>query len=405
MKSTLFSTLLVASASLCSSAIVVPQLPIPLSGWEVLEQPEVKKHHYSHDLVGLHKNLTTIESISLGELKVGKWLQDFLQEQGYSTEAQEVDKDRYNILAWPGKTRNAKILVTSHIDTVPPFYDYKVRKDGAKTMISGRGSVDAKASVAAQIIATNQLLASGKISADDVTLLYVVGEEIHGDGMRAANKLGLTPDTVIFGEPTEGKLASGHKGMLSFKIKALGKAAHSGYPWLGRSANEVMVKALAALMELGQNLPRSDKYGVTTINIGKITGGVAGNVVAEAAEALVAIRIAEGTPADVKQAVLEAVNAAVADYTDGGEEVIELEFTSAGYGPVSIDHDVPGFDSMVVNYGTDIPNFNVTDKHQKRYLYGPGSILVAHSDHEVISLDDLEKAVDDYRTLILHGLK
>jgi len=158
-------------------------------------------------------------------------------------------------------------------------------------------------------------------------------------------------------------------------------------------------------MELGQNLPKSDKYGVTTINIGKMTGGVAANVVAETAEAQIAVRIAEGTPAEIKKACLDAVNAAVSDYTNGDEEVIEVEFTSAGYGPVSIDHDVPGFDSMVVNYGTDIPNFDVKDKSQKRYLYGPGSILVAHSDHEIISLDDLEKAVDDYKILILHSLK
>ena len=405
MRCSAVSLAFAASVSLCLGAVAGPQLPIPLNGLETLQQPAISKPHYSNDLVGLHKNLTTIESISLNELKVGQWLKSYLEDQGYSTEAQEVDKDRYNILAWSGKNRNAKTLVTSHIDTVPPFYDYKIRKDGKKTMISGRGSVDAKASVAAQIIATNQLLASGKLSADDVTLLYVVGEEIHGDGMRAANSLGLTPKTVIFGEPTEGKLASGHKGMLGFKIRALGKAAHSGYPWLGRSANEVLVKALAALMELGQNLPKSDKYGVTTINIGKMTGGVAANVVAETAEAQIAVRIAEGTPAEIKKACLDAVNAAVSDYTNGDEEVIEVEFTSAGYGPVSIDHDVPGFDSMVVNYGTDIPNFDIKDKSQKRYLYGPGSILVAHSDHEIISLDDLEKAVDDYKILILHSLK
>ncbi|GAB7340627.1 hypothetical protein MBLNU457_7031t1 [Dothideomycetes sp. NU457] len=405
MRSTIISLVFAAFASICLGAIASPQLPIPLNGLESLQQPTISKSHYSNDLIGLHKNLTTIESISLNELKVGQWLKSFLEEQGYSTEAQEVEKERYNILAWPGKKRNAKTLVTSHVDTVPPFYDYQVRKDGKKTMISGRGSVDAKASVAAQIIATNQLLSSGKIHADDVVLLYVVGEEIHGDGMRAANSLGLTPDTVIFGEPTEGKLASGHKGMLGFKIRALGKAAHSGYPWLGRSANEVLVKALAALMELGQNLPRSDKYGVTTINIGKMMGGVAANVVAETAEAQIAVRIAEGTPAEIKKACLDAVNAAVSEYTDGGEEVIEIEFTSAGYGPVSIDHDIPGFDTMVVNYGTDIPNFDFTDKSQKRYLYGPGSILVAHSDHEIISLDDLERAVEDYKTLILHSLK
>jgi acetylornithine deacetylase len=90
---------------------------------------------------------------------------------------------------------------------VPPFYAYR-RENGT---IHGRGSVDDKASVAAQLATVNSLIAHGQISADDVALLFVVGEETGGDGMRKANDLGLKPEVVVFGEPTEGKLVSGHK--------------------------------------------------------------------------------------------------------------------------------------------------------------------------------------------------
>lgn len=362
-------------------------------------------HSLTHDLIGLHRNLTSIESISGNELAVGKWLVNAFSKQGYSTELQEVAKDRYNVLAWPGKTRNAKTLITSHIDTVPPYYPYEVHSNDSETVISGRGSVDAKASVAAQIIATNNLISEKKINPDDVTLLYVVGEEISGDGMRAANALELTPKTVIFGEPTEGKLASGHKGMLGFYIRAYGKAAHSGYPWLGRSANEVLVRALVALMELGPSLPTSEKYGSTTINLGKIEGGVAANVVAETAYARVAIRIAAGTPEEIKAHVVKAVKGATEGFKqhEDDDDVVGFEWASAGYAPVDIDHDVPGFDSFTVNYGTDIPDLDLIEG-QKRYLYGPGSILVAHSDHEAITITDLKAAVDGYEKLILHSL-
>jgi acetylornithine deacetylase len=61
-----------------------------------------------------------------------------------------------------------------------------------------------------------------------------------------------------------------------------------------------------------------------------------------------------------------------------------------------------GFEKMVVNYGTDIPNLK---GDHKRYLYGPGSILVAHSDHEHVKVSDLETAVQGYRTLVKHSLK
>jgi acetylornithine deacetylase len=286
---------------------------------------------------------------------------------------------------------------------VPPFWKYE-RKD--KT-ISGRGSVDAKGSVATQIIAANNLLAAKHIYPDDVSFLYVVGEEVGGDGMRVANDLKLKPKTIIFGEPTEGKLASGHKGMLSFKLQAKGKAAHSGYPWLGLSANEVLVTALAALMELGQSLPKDDKFGSTTINLGKIQGGVAHNVVAESAEALIAVRIAQGSPASMKNETSNTINTAVAKFLKDSQvasDIIDIEYSGEGYSPVDIDADVPGFDSIIVNYGTDIPNLKPTVDGQKRYLYGPGTILVAHSDHEALTEGQLQDAVGGYEKLILHAL-
>ncbi|KAK5113879.1 hypothetical protein LTR85_010412 [Meristemomyces frigidus] len=368
-------------------------------------RPEKKRLDLTHDLIGFHKNLTQIESITGNEEGVGKWLSASLLSQGYSVEKQYVDTKpaRFNILAWLGEKREAKVLLSSHIDTVPPFYPYKHNK---KT-IHGRGSVDAKGSVATQIIAVNNLLSAGKISPDDVALLYVVGEEVGGDGMRAANTLSLSPETIIFGEPTEGKLAAGHKGNLGVFLTAKGKAAHSGYPWLGRSANEVLVKALAALMELGQNLPESDKYGVTTLNLGKLEGGVAANVVAQDASATVAVRIAEGSPAYIKEEITNAIYAAVGSFVEGDMEpkdVIDIEFPTSGYGPIDIDHDVPGFDTITVNYGTDIPWLNQTVEGQKRYLYGPGSILVAHSDHEMLTEGQLWDAVGGYERIVLHAL-
>ncbi|KAK3115948.1 hypothetical protein LTR53_004226 [Teratosphaeriaceae sp. CCFEE 6253] len=370
-------------------------------------QAETRHLALTHDLIGLHANLTSIESITGNEEGVGEWLVSSLKSQGYSVEKQYVEEKpaRFNVLAWPGKARaDAKVLVSSHIDTVPPFYPYKHHKD--KT-ITGRGSVDAKGSVATQIIAVNKLISSGKISPDDIAFLFVVGEEVGGDGMRKANDLGLEPQTIVFGEPTEGKLASGHKGNLMVKLTAKGKAAHSGYPWLGRSANEVLVKALAALMELGQNLPESEKYGLTTLNIGHMEGGVASNVVAQDASAAVAVRIAEGTPEFIKGEITNAVHMAVSSFLDDDMkpgDVIDIVFPSAGYGPIEIDHDIPGFEAMTVNYGTDIPNLNATVDGQKRYLYGPGSILVAHSDHEMLTEDELYGAVAEYEKIVLHAL-
>lgn len=189
-------------------------------------------------------------------------------------------------------------------------------------------------------------------------------------------------------------------------LKAIGKAGHSGYPWLGRSANEVLVAALSVFSGLGERLPKSEKYGVTTFNIGRMEGGVAGNVIAESAVADVTVRIAEGTPGMVKREVTKAVNVAIRDFlVDGLEprDVLELDIGGMGYGPVDVDCDVPGFETGTVNYGTDIPWFEV-GRGTKRYLYGPGTIFVAHSAEEEILEGDLWGAVEGYQRIVVHAL-
>lgn len=300
-------------------------------------------------LFSLHRDLIKIESISGNEHQVGDYLHHYLQKHNFTVEKQHVGAlhtagegllsskkhPRFNLLAYPGERRNTRIVVSSHIDTVPPYWPYEVRKHGD---IWGRGSVDAKGSVATQIIAVQELLASDELQDGDLALLFVVGEEIGGDGMRKANELGLKWETAIFGEPTELKLASGHKGNLGFTIKAKGKAGHSGYPWLGESANSMLIPALAVLDKL--ELPSSKKYGNSTLNIGRMEGGVAGNVIAETAQAQIQIRIADGSAAESKKMVLDAIQKV--------DERLEVKFLSEGYGPVYIDSDVKGRQSFLL---------------------------------------------------------
>jgi acetylornithine deacetylase len=284
-------------------------------------------------LIDLHKSLIEYESISGNEHGVALWLASYLKEHNFTVETQEVEgatpehHTRLNVFAYVGDNRKTRTLVTSHIDTVPPYWPYERRGDE----IWGRGSVDAKGSVASQIIAVQELLAEGSIGEGDAALLFVVGEENSGIGMRKANDLGLSWETAIFGEPTELKLATGHKGTMGFVVKAKGKAGHSGYPELGRNANDMLISALYPL--LGLELPWSEKYGNTTLNIGRMEGGVAANVIAEDASATLAVRVAVETPATVEKAVVNAL------HKSGHELDIEIHH---GHGPVPIDSDVEG---------------------------------------------------------------
>ncbi|KAF2099022.1 acetylornithine deacetylase-like protein [Rhizodiscina lignyota] len=353
------------------------------------------------ELVYLHRKLISHESITGNELDVGKWLASYLRSHNLTVETQEVSSTRYNLIAYPGDSAKTDILVTSHIDTVPPFWKYeRSTASNAEDTIWGRGSVDDKGSVASQIIAVLDLFSQARasnLSPPSISLLFVVGEEKGGDGMRYFSDHAPTNySAVVFGEPTEGKLAAGHKGNLGFKLHVKGKAAHSGYPWLGISANDVMVEALARLRALEEHLPKSDKYGMTTLNIGKVYGGVAANVVAETAEAEIMTRIAASVPATVKAMVSAALEPVKKRAEEKGGS-LEVEYFNTGYGPIDIETDIPGFDTLTVNYGTDIPNL---EGDYKSYLYGPGNIFVAHSDHEHLTVGDLETAVGDYKRIL-----
>lgn len=390
----------------------------------------------SSPLLSLHRALVETESISNNELAVAKFLTATLEAHNFTVTLQEVaqphdsnsTQKRYNVYAVPDHSKSSssspdypQVLLTSHIDTVPPFIPYTLSypynlQDAAhkfnrsQILISGRGTVDAKACVAAMVTTAFNLVSTADLSPPSIGLLFVVGEETGGEGMRTFSESELyqkhlknSLKGVIFGEPTEGKLASGHKGIQMAYVVAEGKAAHSGYPWLGRSANSMILPALLTLDGLGDiseeegGLPSSEKYGRSTVNVGWMEGGVAANVVPQHAAAKVAMRLAGGTSEEVKGIVRRAIAKVdpkgLLDVTMG-----------QGYGPVGLDADVDGFDSMTVNYGTDVPNLEVGEG-VKRYLYGAGSILVAHGADEALTAGDLEEAVVGYGKLVEHVLK
>ncbi|SPN96587.1 related to Peptidase M20 domain-containing protein SMAC_03666.2 [Cephalotrichum gorgonifer] len=375
-------------------------------------------------LLSLHRSLVEISSTTYNETAVGHFLADYLSSRGYNTELQYLSSDgfgaelqspspvssdpadpkrRFNVLAWPGPSDpgTPRLIITSHIDVVPPHIPYSISDDPptSSTVIRGRGSVDAKGAVAAQVLALQTLLDEGSVNPQDVMLAFVVGEENPGDGIRELSESlrhKVPPEAVIFGEPTENKLACGHKGALFCVIEARGAAGHSGYPWLGKSANEVLIKALAEV--LATDLGSSERFGNTTVNVGKMGGGVAMNVIPEFAAAEIAIRIAIG-PEDGANTIIRDRLREILDGVD--PDAFSMKCTH-GYGVVETECSVPGFETIVVNYGTDVPNL---DGSHVRYLYGPGSILVAHGPDEGLTVGSLEEAVEGYKQLILHALR
>lgn len=281
-------------------------------------------------VVNLLHMLMQTPSTSDEEHDIGIVLEQLLQKLGYTTERIPIapGSTRHNVYAYLGSKRKTRTCLTSHMDTVPPHINLRI-KGG---IIYGRGACDDKGPLAAQITALEELRSEGLLKQGDASLLFVVGEEKGGPGMIAANDMGLQWDAVIFGEPTEGKLALGHKGHFVFELHAEGIASHSGYPERGRSANGELISLIGELQ--AAKLPSSELLGPSTFHCGKIEGGVAYNVLSAKCYALCAVRIAAGLP-EIQRLVRETV---------GRYEGVTLTEKFA-YDETLLDHDVPGKDT------------------------------------------------------------
>lgn len=329
----------------------------------------------SHDVVALAARLMEIDSTSGREGAVVDWLENYLAGADWRVQRIPVTPGRDDLLAT--FTDAPHVTFSTHLDTVPPFIPPRL---DAGTLW-GRGACDAKGIAAAMILASERL----REKRVPVALLLVVGEEISHDGAVAANRLPTSSRILINGEPTESTLAIGTKGAMRFTLRTHGRAAHSAYPHLGRSAIVELVRLLAELESL--ELPTDDQLGQTTINIGEISGGVADNVLAPVAEARLMARLVSSP--DTLTALLKNWVGGRADFEAG----ITVPLVRLG--------TLPGFATSIAAYATDIPKLT---NWGTPYLFGPGSIHLAHRDDEHIAVSELRSAVDAYADIAERAL-
>lgn len=328
------------------------------------------------DPIDLTMKLMSIDSTSGREGAVIDWLDEYLMERGWRTQRIPVSAGRDDLFA--AVVANPTTTLSTHLDTVPPFI--APRLDDSK--ILGRGACDAKGIAASMVCAAERLR-----DADvPIALLFVVGEEVTHDGAHAANdalaarRIAAASSAIINGEPTESTLAIGTKGAVRVIVRTMGQAAHSAYPHLGRSATRDLAHLLAELE--GIELPRDPLLGETTVNIGSLAGGVADNVVAPSAEARLMIRLV--TPVEEVRPIVER--------WAKGRATLEW---GPMVPPVKLGV-VDGFKTSVAAFATDIP---VLSNWGTPYLFGPGSIHVAHRDDEFVSIAELHAAVDSYERI------
>jgi acetylornithine deacetylase len=322
----------------------------------------------SLSLVPLARTLIDIDSTTGREGDCGRWLAAYLRHLGWFVDAQEVGGGRANVVAW---VNQPQVVFSTHFDCVPPFITNRL--EGAR--LFGRGACDAKGTLAAMVQSAERLRAEGERR---VGLLFVVGEERGSDGAKTANThaLALGCRYLINGEPTDSKLGTAHRGVLRVKVTATGRAAHTSRPEMGESAIDKLIDALVDLRS--RPLPEDAILGRTHYTVGLISGGIAPNVVPPHAEAEIMFRTVG--PISLLEPVLDVLRTRVST-----ETLLEV--------PAAHLRTVDGFETSSFPFTTDIP---FLDAWGEPLLFGPGSVLLAHTDHEHIAVDELERAVDSY---------
>jgi acetylornithine deacetylase len=233
--------------------------------------------------VRLLKDLVAIDSVNpslapgaAGEGQIAQAIAAHLRRIGLDVEMQEAAPGRPNVIGvLEGRRRGRSLMLCGHTDTVgvdgmsAPFDP--VERDGR---LYGRGAQDMKGGVAAMIDAARVVAEEG-LASGRLIIAAVVDEEYASVGADAL--VGRwRADAAVVTEPTDLRIAIGHKGFAWFEIETKGRAAHGSRPREGRDAIVRMGRVLGELERLDRELQARRPHplmGTASLHASVIVGG------------------------------------------------------------------------------------------------------------------------------------
>jgi succinyl-diaminopimelate desuccinylase len=288
--------------------------------------------------------------------------------------------------------------------TVEPF-DGTVR-DGS---LWGRGAVDMKGGLAAQIACLKALAEVRERMAGTVVAHFAAGEECGEPGTLSLIQAGFTGDYGIVTEPTGLAIATAQRGIGWFRIRIEGRSTHAATPAAGLSPVPGLEQLLRRLREYNDGLGRHAPHpilgnGLCTVTM--VAGGVEHNAVPDSCEVTLDRRMVPGeTHQSVTQELREVIDAVGADHPGLVLELIDLHLP---FEPSETSADTP-FVTLVAGaveqvtgepatmygtpYGSDVRNL-VNDAGMEAITLGAGDVRLAHGPDERIELRELEQSVD-----------
>ena len=346
-----------------------------------------------------------------------------IERAGLETVVMEGQPGKPNVFGlWRANRPDAKtLLLSGHMDVVGPGdrsawghepFAAKI-VDGA---MWGRGTVDMKGAIAAQLEAIRAVKAAQGALPVNIMFGCTVDDEIAGDmGQRYVLAQGLAsvgwprPDFHVLGEATSLNITSDFKGRVWIKVSLRGKTAHGGAPQEGVNAIDRMTEFVSRLRV--RPARRHPVLGDDTLNLGTLHGGTRVNAVADECEAQIDHRFSEATGDQAVarlRAVLDEFQVEDPSFTVTKFEVFEKRDA------VAVERESPDIAVLrraiarVIGREPTLGGaLSAGDAYHSMKAgipgvwVGPGDVRMLHAPNEHMPLDELRLAGKVYASIIL----
>jgi len=248
---------------------------------------------HEQEMVALLKKLVEINSYTgnkEGVDAVASVIQEECEAMGLHVRREPRENVGDNLVIETSLHKEGKkgILMCGHMDTVfPPELGFNSFTQDEKTYY-GPGVADMKCGLVQGIYVLKALDSLGVLQKMSIAMICNSDEET---GSLNSSELILNEARnshvafVLESTKEGGELVVGRKGRMTFELEVTGKAAHAGNVGADK---ESAILELARQIQAYEALNNPDEG--TSVNVGKIEGGVGANTVAEKARAIVEFR-------------------------------------------------------------------------------------------------------------------
>lgn len=373
------------------------------------------------DALSLTRQMIDIPSVSGQEGPLADAVEAAARSAGFGTvPALEILRDGDAVCARTRLGLPQRVVLAGHLDTVPIADNVPGRteiRDGVD-VVWGRGSVDMLGGCAAALALACEvgpLIAAGEHAAltADVTWIFYDHEEVasHLNGLGRIERnhpQWLAGDLALLGEPTAAHVEGGCNGTLRVIARFPGRAAHSARAWMGVNAIHAMAPVIERIADYGNPVELVDGLEFReSLSVVRVEGGIANNVIPEAASMTVNYRFAPSKRADDALAWVRSLfvgTGATIEVDDlcegarpGADSPVAERFLTVAR-RIAAEQGTELRLSAKVGW-TDVARF--TQVGVPAMNFGPGDPLLAHTRDEHAPVSDIVRVHDTLRAFVL----